>query len=102
MIDEVATGGGPEANAGPQETVESDAGVASSVPVEDDPVKTAPDMGHAQAVADAHGPSPEVREDPVYPVQQFMRIATVDDANLVRVSGRVLIAQPGQCRARLA
>ena len=72
LIDEIAIGGGPEPHAEPEKAVEGDAGVASSVPAEDEFVEIALDMGLSQSVEDALGPSLEVREDPVNPFQDFM------------------------------
>ena len=63
-------------------------------PAEDELVQVALDMDLAEAVEDSLGPSLEVREDAVRPGQELVRLAALDDANLVRVGGRVLVAQP--------
>ena len=67
--------------------------MASSVPAEDEFVEIALDKGLSQSVKDALGPSLEVREDPVDPFQDFMGVLPLDDAHLVWVGRRVLIAQ---------
>lgn len=94
LIDEVAIGGGPEADAEPEKAIEGDPRVASPVPAEDEFVEIALDMGLAQSVKDALGPSLEVREDPVDPFQHVMGLLPLDDAHLMRVGRRVLVAQP--------
>ncbi len=94
LIDEVTIGGGSETHADPEETIKGDTRVASSVPAEDEFVEVALDMGFAQSVEDALGPSLEVREHAVDPFQQLMRLLPLDNARLVRVGRRVLIAQP--------
>jgi len=94
LIDEVAIGGGPEADAKPKKAIEGDPRVASPVPAEDEFVEIALDMGLAQSVKDALGPSLEVREDPVDPFQHVMGLLPLDDAHLMRVGRRVLVAQP--------
>ena len=94
LIDEVAIGGGPEVDADPQETIKGDARMASSVPAEDEFVEVALDMGLAQSVKDALGPSLEVREDPVDPFQHLMGLLPLDNAHLVWVGRRVLVAEP--------
>ena len=64
MIDEVAIGGRPEVEADPQEPVEGDVRVASSVPAEDKFVEITLDMGLAQAVVNALGPGLEGKPTP--------------------------------------
>ena len=94
LIDEIAIGCRPEAEADPKERVESALRVTSSVPSEHELVEVALDMGLAQAVKDALRPSLEVREDAVDPRQDIVRLLALDDAGFVAVCGRVLIAQP--------
>jgi len=94
VIDEVAIGGRPEVEADPQEPVEGDTRVASSVPTKDEFIKVALDMGLAQAVVDALGPGLEVGEHAVNPAQDLVRASAGDDFGLMGVRGRVLIAEP--------
>ena len=95
MIDEVAIAGRPEVEADPQEPVEGDTRVASSVPTDfgtgreaiirsggsneaekarrAEFVEIALDMGLAQAVVNALGPGLEVGEHAVNPAQDLVR-----------------------------
>jgi hypothetical protein len=61
LIDEIAIGCRPEAEADPEQRVESASRVTSSVPSEHELVKVALGMGLAQAVEDALRPALEVR-----------------------------------------
>ena len=83
LIDEIATGCRPEAEADPEARVMRALRVTSSVPSEHELVKVALDMGLAQAVKDALRPSLEVREDAVDPRQEIVRLLALDDADCV-------------------
>ena len=92
LIDEIATGCRPEAEADPAPRVRRALRVTSAVPSEHEPVKVA--LGAAQAVADALRPALAVREDAVDPRQEIVRLPARDDTDLVGVGGRGLLTQP--------
>ena len=83
LIDEIAIGCRPEAEADPEERVMRALCVTSSVPSEPERVEAALDMGAALAVKAALRPSLAVREDAVDPRQEIVRRLALDDADFV-------------------
>lgn len=57
-------------------------------------VGTALDMGLAQAVERAPGPSLQFREDALHLMQQLVRLAALDDTDIVGIGGQVFGAEP--------
>jgi len=68
--------------------------VSAAVPSEDELVEVALHVALPEAVEGALGPSLEVREDAVDPVQEVVRLPTPDDADLVSVRRRVFVSEP--------
>lgn len=69
LIYEITIRGRLQAHAEAEEAIKGDAGVASSVPAENEFVQVALGMRLAQSVIDPLCPTLEVREDPVDPFQ---------------------------------
>lgn len=97
LLDEIAIGRGPEADADPEERVEGRPHVPSSVPSEYELVQVSLNMTLAEAVECAFPPPFEVREDAVDPVHNLVRLLALNDTHLVGVFGRVLVAEPAVC-----
>lgn len=94
LIYEITIRGRLQAHAKAEEAIKGDAGVASSVPAENEFVQVALGVRFAQSVIDTLCPTFEVREDPMDPLQQFMRLLSLDNAHFMWVGWWVLIAQP--------
>lgn len=92
MFDGVAIAGRSKAATDPEETVEGGPELAPSVPPEDELVGVGLDVLAAEAVEHARRPSLQVREHPMDPVQQLVRLAADDDSGLVAVVRQLLVA----------
>ena len=90
-LDDVAVRGGLHPEADAREPVERGCPRPPPVPPEHEPVRVSLDVRPGQAVMDAHGPSFQVRERPVGPRQDRVRLALTEHGGRVRVPGQVAV-----------
>ena len=82
------------ARADAEEAVERGPPVAAPVPAEDELVQVALDVLASQPVMHPQGPALQVREDPVDPGQDLVRLAVADHPFLPRVVGQAAVPEP--------
>lgn len=94
LLDEVAIRGRGKVEPYAEQPFEGTMHVSAAVPSEHELVEVALHVALPEAVEGALGPSLEVREDAVDPVQEVVRLPPRDDADLVRVRRRVFVSKP--------